>query len=192
MKQPFEASTGPLPSGEDGLWPLVARGDRRAAEQLAALTYAGVYASLFRFCGGDRELASDLTQETYRKAWTSLARFRGGSAFSTWLYRIAYNTFLNHVRRPRRVEAVEDPVLEAEPDPAPGPESNAGLAADGERLRRAVLALPDELRYAVTAHYWGERPVREIAAEQGITAVGVRKRLQRATARLALALEDPS
>jgi RNA polymerase sigma-70 factor (ECF subfamily) len=90
------------------------------------------------------------------------------------------------------VEAVEDPVLEAAPDPAPGPEADAGLAAAGERLRRAVLALPDELRYAVTAHYWAERPVREIAAEQGITAVGVRKRLQRATARLALALEDPS
>ena len=81
---------------EDRLWRRVAAGDLEAAEELARRSYRTVYASLFRLCGGDEDLAADLTQETYRKAWRAIKRFRGGSRFSTWLYRIAYNTFLNH------------------------------------------------------------------------------------------------
>ena len=47
-------------------------------------------------------------------------------------------------------------------------------------LRRAVLDLPETLRLTVTACYWGEVPVREIARLEGITQPAVRKRLKRA------------
>ena len=94
--EPFES--------EEELWPRVARGDLDAADELARSTYRSIYSALYRLCGGDEDLAADLTQETYRKAWRSIGRFRGGSKFSTWLYRIAYNTFLNHIRRPRLIE----------------------------------------------------------------------------------------
>ncbi len=63
-------------------------------------------------------------------------------------------------------------------------------AIEGERLRRAVRALPEELAFAVTARYWAELPTREIAALQEVSAVTVRKRLRKALARLAAALED--
>jgi RNA polymerase sigma factor (sigma-70 family) len=72
------------------------------------------------------------------------------------------------------------------------PDAADSLAASetSERLRRAVLALPEELRFAISAHFWSDLPVREIARLEGITTVGVRKRLKRAFQALRLALEE--
>jgi DNA-directed RNA polymerase specialized sigma24 family protein len=53
-----------------------------------------------------------------------------------------------------------------------------------------VLGLPPDLRDTVTAHYWAEIPVREIAREAGITPVAVRKRLKKALTLLGAALEE--
>jgi RNA polymerase sigma-70 factor (ECF subfamily) len=162
-------------------------GDRNAAERLVEGTYARTFAALLKLCG-DRDLAADLTQETYRKAWASLDSFRGDCLFSTWLYRIGYNTFLSHVRRPRPV-ALDDGASEiAPPDPAPGAEERAIERDQRRRLRRAVVGLAEPLRFAVTARYWGELSSPEIAALEGLSAVGVRKRLLRALSSLEQAL----
>jgi RNA polymerase sigma-70 factor (ECF subfamily) len=163
------------------------RGDRVAAEILVELTYPLIYRSLYRMCG-DGDAASDLTQDTYARAWRALDQFDGRSRFSTWLYRIAYTTFLNHVRRPQRFVQLDDATVPAEPI-APL-EHDPLLALDALRLRRAVLALPEELRFAVTAHFWGEVPVREIARQQGLSSVAIRKRLRRAVSRLRAELEE--
>jgi RNA polymerase sigma-70 factor (ECF subfamily) len=167
----------------------VRAGDRGAADVLVQTTYRQVYASLYRLCGGDGDLAADLTQDTYRKAWQAISGFDGRAQFSTWLYRIAYNTFLNHVRRPRPVELPDESVARLVADE---PDAADSLAASetSDRLRRAVLALPEELRFAISAHFWSDLPVREIARLEGITTVGVRKRLKRAFQALRLALEE--
>ena len=179
------------------------RAEREAAEELVAATYRRTYRALVRLTGGDGDLAADLTQETYRKAWAALPGFDGRSRFSTWLFRIAYTTFLNHARRPRVVVAFpgrgpgggddeddERHRLEALPDPAPPADQALADRGAGDRLRRAVLALPEDLRFTVTARFWGELPVREIARQEGITGVAVRKRLKRALVLLAARLEE--
>jgi RNA polymerase sigma-70 factor (ECF subfamily) len=167
----------------------LAAGDRRAAELLVERTYRGVY-NFLRRLAGDPELAADLTQETYRRAWAALDTFNGRSRFSTWLCRIAYTTFLNHLRRPRRLVALDERQGEAVPDPQPAADERLGDAMAGERLRRAVLALPEELRFTVTALFWGERSVAEVARHEGVTNVAIRKRLKRALKALAAALEE--
>lgn len=185
---------GALGRGEElRLLRAAADGDRRAAERLVEGTYRDVYGALHRFAGGDPDLAADLTQETYRKAWAALPGFRGRARFSTWLYRIAYTTFLSHARRPRRLVPLEDERAERVGDPSPGPEESVSRSRDAERLRRAVLGLPEDLRFTVTARYWRNLPVREIARLQGVTGVAIRKRLARAERLLADRLqEDPS
>ena len=60
----------------------------------------------------------------------------------------------------------------------------------GEQLRRAVLALPEDLRRTVTASFWGELAVKEVAREEGVTPVAIRKRLKKALRMLALTLEE--
>jgi len=178
-----------LPEEEAALVAAARAGRRDAAERLAAESYEKLFAACCRMTG-DPDAAADLVQETYRKAWRALPEFRGASRFSTWLFRIAFTTHLKNVRRPRLVLPI-DPALEAAAaDSGPGPELEAARRERNERLRRAVAALPDVLRFAVTAHYWGEMPVREIAVAEGITPVGVRKRLARAFRQIAGALEE--
>lgn len=174
---------GPRPqtSAEGDLLARLSAGDRQAAEQLVDETYQQVYAALVRFTGGNADLAADLTQETYRKAWKSLPRFKHHSQFATWLYRIAYNTFLNHVRRPVRVQPIEDfdRVVDVR-DPDPGQEESISRQEVRERLRRAVIGLPEQLRFTVTARFWGELPVEEIARLEDVTGAAIRKRLKKA------------
>ncbi len=178
----------PEAAAERRLLEELKRGSREAAERLVEATYARVYGSLVRMCG-DPDQAADLTQETYRKAWQSLAGFREASQVSTWLYKIAYNTFLNSRRRPFRIVPLEPAVEAMAVANDPPPDEVAEVHESRERLRRAVLALPEELRSVVTAHYWGDVPVAEIAKLEGMTPPGVRKRLARAFAAIQVALE---
>jgi RNA polymerase sigma-70 factor (ECF subfamily) len=176
-----------LPSDEAGLGERLACGDRGAAERLVEQTYSRIYGALYKLCDGDADRAGDLTQETYRKAWAALASFRADCLFSTWLYRIAYNTFLTAVRRPRPLALHEAP---PQHEPGPSTEERVAAAQSRRRVRRAVLALPEPLRWAVTARYWGELTSPEIARLEGLSAVGVRKRLLRGLAALEQALEE--
>jgi len=194
MRREPPAPEPPAPSPDEGEAGLVARarsGSRAAAERLAAQSYEKLFACCCRITG-DPDRAADLVQETYRKAWQSLASFRGDSAFSTWLFRIAFTTHLKQLRRPRLVVALAPEQEAAVPDPGPSPEAEAARRERSERLRRAVAALPDDLRFAISAHYWGDVPVREIALEEGITPVAVRKRMARAFRQIAAALKEPS
>lgn len=164
-------------------------GDREAAEELVERTYSAVFASVYRLCG-DSDLAADLTQETYQKAWGALKNFDGRSQFFTWLYRIAYTTFLNHVRRPRRITSLDEPDAIDVRDERPGAEQLLADAEEAERLRGAVMKLPEDLRFTVTAHFWGGLPVREIASIEEITTVAIRKRLHKAFTMIEAMLDE--
>jgi RNA polymerase sigma-70 factor, ECF subfamily len=164
-------------------------GDREAAEALVEESYAGTFAGLVRLCG-DRDLAAELTQETYRKAWQALSSFDGRSRFSTWLYRIAYNAFVNRVRRPLRAVSLEDAGVPILADPAVNAEKAFESSETALRLRRAVLTLPEELRFSVTARFWAGQSVSEIARHEDVTTVAIRKRLRRALASLEAALQE--
>ena len=164
-------------------------GDRSAAETLVERTYERVFASLCRL-SGDRDLAADLTQETYARAWRSLDSFQSRCRFSTWLYRIAYTTFLNHIRRPQRLQEMEEGFASSIEDPGIAPDEEAAGRIDGHRLRRAVMRLPEELRFTVTCRFWGDMPVREIALAENVSTVAIRKRMKRALHHLRVALEE--
>lgn len=174
---------------EEILLQRLTAGDREAAERLLEGTYERIYRSLCRMTG-DRDQAADLTQDTYRKAWQALPSFDGRSLFSTWLYKVAYTTFLNSLRRPRLVEPLPDSLARTMPS-SETPADTAAVETERERrTRAAVLELPDDLRFVITAHYWGDLSVSEVARATGITAMGVRKRLHRAQTALARSLGD--
>lgn len=174
---------------ERTLLAAIRAGDTAAAEELVERTYSAVYASIYRLCG-DADLAADLTQETYQKAWGALPGFDGRSQLFTWLYRIAYTTFLNYVRRPRRMTSLDEPDSIDVRDQTPPADEVLVVQEEAEHLREAVMKLPEDLRFTVTAHFWGGLPVKEIARIENITTVAIRKRLHKAFSMLESMLDE--
>jgi RNA polymerase sigma factor (sigma-70 family) len=85
----------------DSDWTQVRRvqeGDVAAFDQLVMKYRERVYAVVYNMTS-NREDASDLTQEAFIKAFQSINRFQGQSSFFTWLYRIAVNSTLTHLRK---------------------------------------------------------------------------------------------
>src|SRR2546430_801777 len=78
---------------------VLSEDDRHAFGELVRRHQSQVR-GLLRQLSSDAALADDLAQETFLRAHRSLHQFRGGARFSSWLYRIAYNAFLAHVRKP--------------------------------------------------------------------------------------------
>jgi RNA polymerase sigma factor (sigma-70 family) len=160
-------------------------GDRQAAEALIRLTYRRVFGLLVNLCHGDREQAADLTQETYRKAWQALPSFAGKAAFSTWLYRIAWNTFLAQARRPQRLVRLDDRIAAVAPADCERHDDVLVAAEATSRLRQAVQELPAELQSVVVSRFWAGVAIGEIARIEGVSRVTVRARVRRALERLA-------
>lgn len=73
-------------------------GDVDAFDTLILKYRERVYSIIYNLTS-NREDASDLSQETFIKAFQSINRFKGKSSFFTWLYRIALNTSLTHLRK---------------------------------------------------------------------------------------------
>lgn len=100
---------------------------------------------LRRLTRGDVALADDLAQETFVQAWRHIGSFRQEARLSTWLHRIALNTWLMHRRSAR------DDTQRLEPDDERSAGSVDPSAATQQRIdvERALQALPEAERLAL-------------------------------------------
>lgn len=134
-----------------------------------------VRAQLRHLTGGQWALADDLAQETFLRAWRGMPRFRGESRFGTWLYRIAYNTYLMH-RRANRI-STEDEAPGSPDDAAALPPSIDG-AQRGE-LQRALQSLSPSERAAIVHCYYLELSHAEAASVLGWPLGTVKSHIRR-------------
>lgn len=163
-----------------------AKGDADAFEQLVLTYQTPIYNLCLRMTGNPED-AADLTQEAFIKAWKNLGGFQFESAFSTWLYRLASNACLDHLRsvkrRPQISLTVEDDDGEAQtldlPDAAPSPEEAAITKEENEILARAMQALDEQQRQILTLRAINDLSYAEIAAILGIKEGTVKSRLAR-------------
>ena len=107
---------------------------------------------------GDAALADDLAQEALVRAYVSSDRFIGN--FKAWLFRIAYNCFIDNLRR---VPAPAVSMDAYEVQHVAG-EDSADAAFRHEELMRALTQIPEKERTAIALHYFEDLPVKEIAA----------------------------
>lgn len=135
-------------------------GDDGAFEDLVRLHRKAVYAFVYRLSGNGDD-AAEIVQNTFIKAYRSMGRFRGESSFKTWLYRIAVNTFRNHLRDKARRKhlSIDEKVLPS------GEDVFATVSKRQERgmVQKAMNDLPPRQREALILRINEEYRFSEVA-----------------------------
>jgi RNA polymerase sigma factor (sigma-70 family) len=139
----------------------------------------------------DDDVAADLLQDTFLRAHGALERLRSGSNARAWLYRIATNAALNHLRdRARETAALQGHAREKETTAPSWLDADAfgGAAHETDRRHAAVWArvaeLPERQRVALTLRVSGECDYEEIAGRMGGTAAAARANVHQAIKKL--------
>ena len=165
----------------------VQRGDKRAFDLLVLKYQHKILGLIVRFVRDPHE-AQDVAQEAFIKAYRALANFRGDSQFYTWLYRIAINTAKNYLvargRRPPEsdISAEDAEFMDGDHD-LKDIESPERLMLRDEieaTVHRAIAALPEDLRTALTLREFDGLSYEDIAAVMQCPVGSVRSRIFRA------------
>ena len=172
------------------------RGDKRAFELLVEKYQRKLARLLSRFIRDPAEV-EDVTQEAFIKAYRALPSFRGESAFYTWLYRIAINTAKNYLvalgRRAPTTTGFDNEEAEGFEDAeqlrdASTPESELEGKQIAAVVNKAMDALPDDLRTAITLRDIEGLSYDEIASVMNCPIGTVRSRIFRAREAIATEL----
>jgi len=137
----------------------------------------------------DDDVAQDLLQDTLLRAHRALTRLGSGANERAWLYRIATNAALNHLRKQgRERRALEHHAREAELAVSPDTGGDGQDVAGRQRLMlwRRVAELPQRQRVALTLRVADELEYEEIAARMGCTVEAARANVYQATKKLRL------
>jgi len=172
----------------DADWAVVKKvqaGDVAAFDKLILKYRERVYSIIYNLCA-NREDAADLTQGTFIKAFQSINRFQGQSSFFTWLYRIAVNATLTHLRKNKlrtffsfeRIteEDKSSEILEALTDKR-GADREAFVKELQEKLNEALQKLSINHRMVVTLFEIDGLSHNEIAEIMNCSVGTVRSRL---------------
>lgn len=145
-------------------------GEEAAIEELVLRYQKQLYAFLFRMTR-DMEEAKDLTQKTFLKATNGLGNFRGDASFKTWIYQIALNTGLTHLKENRReMIDIEDTTLGSHDD-------TLGTMIEEERkqrIRNSLHRLPERQRTAVVLRAYDGLSCQETAKVMGCSEGAVK------------------
>lgn len=175
---------------EKELLQRISEGETHLFTRIADHYSRAIFTLVVRIVGSAEE-AEEITQDIFLKAYDNLERFSHRSSFSTWLYRIAYNTALSHTRRQRvkhyqvdeqRLASVEEEQIE-----------QMELSHEQhqiERLIKAIERLNADEKALVTLFYYEERPIAECAAITGQSLNNTKVRLHRIRKKLYILLTD--
>jgi len=159
-------------SGQKDLFRLLVRRHERAVY--------GMGMSFFR----NKEDASDFTQEVFLKAYRNLSCFEGRSRFSTWLYKIAYNTAINEVNRRKEYHSLADEDINKLAYTGDTPEKAALRNAAKEAVQSAIKELPERFAVCVDLFFFYNRSHHEIEEITGIPVNTIKSHVFRAKSML--------
>ena len=151
--------------------------DERAFGKLLDKYHAAVRRIMPAQTGGDEALSDDLVQEVFIKVWLNIGNFKMRSSFATWVFRIAYNEYIDYCRL--RKPAVEVDSLKNEMT------VNAEAASDDkEFVQVAISQLSPPCRVCMTLFYIDGFETRQIAEITGMSDSAVRAHLSRGRKRM--------
>jgi RNA polymerase sigma-70 factor, ECF subfamily len=154
-------------------------------EELVRRYQRPISAYVYRMVG-DYESALDLTQEIFIKVYNSLPRYRSEFKFSTWIYKIAHNSAVDHLRRTTNREqsligGSEDDQFELPIESSsPSPEQESERKERRLEIEGVVRALPSNYRELVILRHSQDLTYEEIVEVTGLPLGTVKNRLFRA------------
>lgn len=166
-------------------------GDVAAFETLYRRHNDALYRYLLRLCR-HRENADDIFQEVWGKIIKAADRYRPTAKFTTYLYRVAHNCFIDYLRRNKRHTHVGDYDADHQPSPGESPESTAERLLARERLQLALKHLPDEQRDVFLLHEEAGLNLDEIASITDCNRETAKSRLRYAVNKLRVAIDEPA
>lgn len=161
------------------------RGAEDGFEALVRRYQRPITGYIFRMLG-DYEASLDVSQEVFIKVYNSLSRYRSDYKFSTWIYRIAHNAAIDHMRR----NSVSPQSLETEnadgtyqlqiESPNPTPEQDRERSEWRTEIENVVKRLPAAYRELILLRHSQDLSYDEIADVTGLPLGTVKNRLFRA------------
>ncbi len=177
------------------------KGSEAAYRELLSRYERPVFSLIFRMVR-DRETAEDLSQETFVKVLNNLDRYSPEFKFSSWLFKIANNLTIDHLRR-RRIDTIS---IEGAPDAVTSESARATSIAVvsqdespleelesrelGTAIERAIARLRPEYRACIMLRHVEDKSYEEIAEIVKLPLGTVKTYIHRARHELRAALED--
>ena len=169
---------------------LVKEGDKNA---FAALVdrYKDMVFTLSLKLLKDRQEAEEASQDTFLKVYKSLDKFKWESKFSTWIYKVAFNTCLDRLKKNKRFQAIADidEINEQETEPIINVLDSIEEKERKQIIQDCLQELPGEDSFLLTLYYFEEQSLEEVSKIIGITQNNVKIRLYRSRKKLASLLK---
>jgi len=134
--------------------------------------------------------ADDIAQAVWIKVWNKLDGFKQESAFSTWLFRVAYNETLNFIAQKKRLttqnsQRALDPILEH-----PATQNALKETEIQIKLERAITELPEKQRFVFMLRYYEDFDYEKIASITGTTVGGAKANYHQAVKKMTELLQQ--
>lgn len=172
-------------------------GDQRSFRRLRAKYHDAIFNLIARMIR-NREEVEDLTQEAFIKAFGSLRSFNEEYAFSTWLYKIATNNCIDHIRKKKlHTFSIDKPIESKDsdytfelPDSTYEPDREIIDSQRKRLLQEAIDALPAKYRQVIILRHTEEKEYQEIAKQLRLPIGTVKAHIFRAREMLYKYLRD--
>ena len=171
----------PMTEDDTALMLRYAAGDSAAFEPLYRRHNDAVYRYLLRACGNSAT-AEELAQEVWTKLIRARERYQPSAKFRTFLFRIAHNAHIDHIRRHRGQEVEFADELAA--CDGPQPDGQSERAELRQRFQAALASLPVDQRDAWLLHEEAGLSVEQVAAATGVNRETAKSRIRYAVRKL--------
>ena len=166
-------------------------GDVAAFETLYRRHNDALYRYLLHRCRHP-DSAEDIFQEVWGKIIKARSSYRPTAKFTTFMYRVAHNCFIDHIRRNKRHSHTVDVEPDSYPNPSESPETLTERGLLLRRLDAALQELPEEQRDAFLLHQEAGLTVDQIASVTGSNFETAKSRLRYAVKKLRAAIGEPA
>ncbi|MDR1403553.1 MAG: RNA polymerase sigma factor [Tannerellaceae bacterium] len=150
-----------------------------------------VYSLVFKIVR-NKEDAEELAQDVFLKAFKHLDRFKGESSFSTWIYRIAYNTAISYTRKKKHewLAIEESAIVNVSEEAVADALGETDSSGQMEILDKALARLSPDERAIILFFYMEGKSIDEIASITAFSVSNVKTKLHRIRKKLFVLMKE--